>query len=450
MLEKKSKKISAIIINPDRTDLPLLERIYEKESIGISCAILGKEASLGSWLSDNGIETCKEISEIEGKIKPNLIIYLGKDRIPEDIYNFAAKSDSSLIDRKTAEDITANIPPSHQTEEGNPEEVLFCFSRLLESYSPISDQSSTAVKLTACLTEACSLWQCDVGAIFTSREGSDKLHLRARKNFPLNRGFSVPKEGTSLVSKSFTEGRAVISSPDVSDGEVLPGLKDGSWACVPIESDGNKYGVLLLWSKERGKFSENDLPAISLFAKYVSIISRFKEFERSLEKYITIDSLTGMPKRKQFEERLSHEVERAERYKLVVSLIIFDIDHLDEYNQSCGHMLGNLAIADIANLLKKNTRRIDFIARIGEDEFGVILPQTHRLGAMRLGDRLREEVANYPFPTPEGKSSRRITVSGGVSTFPSNSSSYPDMLSKAYKALEMAKGEGGNNVKLSS
>lgn len=344
--------------------------------------------------------------------------------------------------------MVANTSPSCEDKGGNPEEVLSCFSRLLESYSPISDQSSTAVKLAACLTEVCSLWQCDVGAIFTSREGSNKLQLRARKNFPLNRSLSVPKEGANPISRSFSEGRAMISSPEVSNEEVLPGLEDGSWVCVPIESDGNKYGVLLLWSKESGKFGESDLPGISLFAKYVSIIFRFAEFEQNLEKYVTTDSLTGVPKRKQFEERLSHEVERAERYKLVVSLIIFDIDHLDEYNQSCGHMLGNLAISDIANLLKKSIRKIDFVARIGGDEFGIILPQTHRLGAMRLGDRLREEVANYPFPAPKGKSSREITLSGGVSTFPSNSSSYPDMLSKAYKALEMAKGEGGNTIKL--
>jgi len=167
-----------------------------------------------------------------------------------------------------------------------------------------------------------------------------------------------------------------------------------------------------------------------------------------LEENIVIDPLTGLHNRRQFEYRLDQETHRAERYTLTVSLIIFDIDNLDEYNNICGHMLGNLALSDIASIFRQGAREVDFIARVGGDEFALILPETNRLGAVKVADRLRGDVASYPFPIPNDRKSASLTVSAGIASYPGSADNERDLLARAYEALDSAKSQGANTIKL--
>ena len=167
-----------------------------------------------------------------------------------------------------------------------------------------------------------------------------------------------------------------------------------------------------------------------------------------MEENLIVDPLTGLHNRRQFEYRLQQEAHRAERYTLTVSLIIFDIDNLEEYNNTCGHMLGNLALSDIASIFNRGAREVDFVARIGGDEFALILPETNRLGALRVADRLRGDVAAYPFPIPDDRTSANLTVSAGISSYPGSADNEQDLLARAYRALELAKSEGTDSVKL--
>jgi diguanylate cyclase (GGDEF)-like protein len=194
--------------------------------------------------------------------------------------------------------------------------------------------------------------------------------------------------------------------------------------------------------------SSEDIPALSLFAYYMAMLMDVDDLGDRLGEHLVTDPLTGLHNRKQFDHKLRQELLRARRYTLSVSLVVMDIDNLEDYNAACGHMLGNLALSDIASILLKGTREIDFVSRIGGDEFGLILPETNRLGALRLTDRLRSEVAAYPFPAPENSASVNLTVSAGIANFPASTGSDEELLAKAFRALELAKKEGPDSIKL--
>lgn len=319
----------------------------------------------------------------------------------------------------------------------------------MTDYFPSSKSSSTSVKFAACLTEAVALWGASGGAILTAEPGSSYLVLAAERGVDLDRDLRIQTTGGALTARCFSRGKdEVVADLSSEESYLLPGIEAASAACVSVKAGSSVHGLLLLWSHEKSHFSEGDLVPLALFSNYVSLLLEIDELGEKLGENLIIDPLTGLHNRRQFEHRLHLEVTRAKRYTLHVSLVIFDVDHLDDYNESCGHMLGNLALSDIASIFKKGTREVDFVARIGGDEFAVLLPETNRLGALRLADRLRQNVAAYPFPVQEESSSASLTVTAGISSLPGSADNEQELLTRAYAALELAKAEGTNVIML--
>jgi diguanylate cyclase (GGDEF)-like protein len=301
------------------------------------------------------------------------------------------------------------------------------------------------VKLAACLTEVTTVWAATGGAVLMSVTGGT-LGVAAQRGLDLPRDVVIKLDPASALFRCASRGKHEV----ISDfpGEVLPGISAKSAICIAIKSGEATRGVLILWSSEPDAFTQDDVGALSLFAYYLATLIEFDELGDRLGENLVTDPLTGLHNRRQFETRLDQELLRAKRYTLNLSLIVFDVDQLANYNNACGQMLGNLALSDIASILTKGTREVDFVSRIGGDEFAVILPETNRLGALRLADRLRSEVSSYPFPVPEDGSTISLTVSGGISNFPAATSPENDLLATAYVALEQAKQERTDSVKL--
>ena len=343
-------------------------------------------------------------------------------------------------------DEKANADQAPNEKQARANLAMTRYRKLMDDYFPSSRHSSSAVKLAACLTEASMIWDVSGAAILASTPDGRTLQvLVSRGGMP--RGASVPTGDKSLVSASYARGKH-FSIPDMEGQQILVGgPAAASAACIAIKSGHRVHGVLALWSDSMGRFSDQDITPLSLFGSYLAMLIEVDELGEQLGENILVDPLTGLKNRAQFEMRLHEEVSRAGRYNLQVSLLVVDIDHLEDYNRACGHMMGNLALSDIASILDRGTREVDFVSRIGSDEFGVILPETHRLGAVKLAERLRDAVASYPFPAPEGETAASITVSIGVASFPSAAKDEREMLDRAYVALRLAKSQG-QGVKL--
>jgi diguanylate cyclase (GGDEF)-like protein/PAS domain S-box-containing protein len=161
----------------------------------------------------------------------------------------------------------------------------------------------------------------------------------------------------------------------------------------------------------------------------------------------TTDHLTALWNRRAFLEQLNIELERAVRDARPVSVLILDVDHFKPYNDEFGHLAGDEVLRDAARVLSQHARRSDFLARIGGEEFGALLPAADRDGAVRLAERFRRGIETTSWPR------RRITISVGAVTAafsrPVPRPSPPgcsQLLAAADRALYYSKEQGRNRV----
>jgi diguanylate cyclase (GGDEF)-like protein len=147
-----------------------------------------------------------------------------------------------------------------------------------------------------------------------------------------------------------------------------------------------------------------------------------------------------------FTERLAMELDRARETGDPVSLVIFDVDHFKNYNDTQGHQEGSAALVRIAAILRATGRRGDVIARYGGEEFVVLLYGASTEEAQRFGESVRSAVESEDFPGGPLQPAGRLTVSGGVATFPADATSHEDLVVAADRNLYGAKQAGRNRI----
>ena len=155
------------------------------------------------------------------------------------------------------------------------------------------------------------------------------------------------------------------------------------------------------------------------------------------------DALTGLYNRRYFEEEMSKEVTRSKRLKQPFSVIGIDLDFLKKINDPYGHAFGDIAIKTIADVLKSNARSIDIPARIGGEEFNVLLPGVGSDGAMIAAERIRKSIEKQEIETIG-----HITGSLGVATFLEHTENAEELLELTDQAMYTSKRNGRNQVTL--
>lgn len=159
-----------------------------------------------------------------------------------------------------------------------------------------------------------------------------------------------------------------------------------------------------------------------------------------LRNLATMDGLTGLKNHRAFQERLFSDCEAAQRHAAPLSLLLLDVDHFKQYNDTFGHPAGDAVLKQVARLLEQTTRDCDFAARYGGEEFVVILPQTDLAGAMRVAERCRVFIESADWDC------RPITASFGVAAYSLDCADGDALIAAADKALYAAKFQGRNQV----
>jgi diguanylate cyclase (GGDEF)-like protein len=159
------------------------------------------------------------------------------------------------------------------------------------------------------------------------------------------------------------------------------------------------------------------------------------------------DGMTELHNFRYFEMRLKEEILRHTRNKQGVSLIILDVDHFKNYNDTLGHQAGDVVLKQLANILKHTVRENDIVARYGGEEFAVILPSVGRDGVIILAERIRAHVADAVFPDEDVQPLKKISVSVGTASLPIDAETSTDLIYKADTALYAAKHSGRNCVR---
>lgn len=177
---------------------------------------------------------------------------------------------------------------------------------------------------------------------------------------------------------------------------------------APVLVNDQAWGVLAIVRSEPASFASDTESRLIAFAELLAMAIVNTEHRSKLAAQASTDPLTGMANHRAFHERLAAEVSRARRHDRELSLALIDVDHFKQVNDSDGHAIGDQVLAEVAACLREDVRAEDVVARIGGDEFAVLMPETRREQALALAERARRRVGQLSV------SGHRLTVSIGI------------------------------------
>ena len=234
---------------------------------------------------------------------------------------------------------------------------------------------------------------------------------------------------------------------DVSDEPVKDNIlktNTKSFILVPLKYKHSHFGSLVVFSS-RETATENELNFLSLFAKQIELAITIADLFQAVKEQAVTDSMTGLYNRRYFEEFINKEAIRARRQNQKFTVIGIDLDHLKQINDVYGHNYGDIAIKAIAEVLKSNCRSIDVAARMGGEEFNLILPGVDSQGGMIVAERIRKAIESV-----ELEKIGNITGSLGVATFMEHSDDVDDLLEVVDHTMYESKRNGRNRVTLAN
>ena len=213
---------------------------------------------------------------------------------------------------------------------------------------------------------------------------------------------------------------------------------------VPLRFKDRINGLLCLKRKEEEfgpEYTADEKRYINIIAGFASVaIENARLYEMA-----TLDIKTKLYNHGFFANRLTQEIERAERYKTDLTLMILDLDHFKSVNDTYGHIVGDDVLAEVAKTISRQVRGFDIPARFGGEEFTVILPETGLDGAGTVAQRLKDAIKNLSFASPKGKFG--VAVSIGIAGFiPEMSMTDNILIEHADRALYYAKEHGRDRV----
>ncbi len=296
---------------------------------------------------------------------------------------------------------------------------------------------------------AAELMQAERGSLLVLNEANNSLEIKAAVGI---RGdiSSEAEPGRRVAKIIFERGKPVVVAEVEKTG--LPpfpperAYKTSSFLSAPVALGGRNIGVINFTDKANGgAFDRTDLTLLQEIAPQIAVaIDRalLKEKAGEFEQLSVTDALTGLLNRRYIEERLVEEVKRSNRHGYPMSYVSIDVDHFKSYNDEFGHPAGDEALKIVAHILKDTLRGADIAARVGGEEFAILLPQTTNDESTAIAERLRSKVAAAAFPC------RQVTVSIGVASCSSELCTTDGLVKAADKALYAAKHSGRNTVRI--
>jgi len=273
-----------------------------------------------------------------------------------------------------------------------------------------------------------------------------------------------------VLNEKYTDKISILLAERISNGEritnnsILYMEKENTFYRVdvlPLQDAGGRYVaqmILFIDISKEVRSANKTVYLVSIFALIMGgvlilffylLVGRVGQHietnENELRKLSRHDGLTGLYNHRTFYMLLEEELERAYRYKHSLSLLMLDIDHFKEVNDTCGHPAGDMVLRSLSKRLKDRMRTTDWVCRYGGEEIMVILTETDIPMAENIAEDLRILIEEEPFDIGNGQSIS-ITVSIGIATYPVHAQEVQMLVSKTDKALYKAKESGRNCV----
>ena len=232
--------------------------------------------------------------------------------------------------------------------------------------------------------------------------------------------------------------------PELSDLERAGMVPD---AVIPIVVEESVVAILAV-AGSAGRM-DRDRPFASMLADLVANAFQISLAIEALEQRAMTDPLTGLYNRAYLADRFLVESRRARNYGFPMSVALFDIDRFKMINDRYGHPTGDAVLRKLASFLREQTRSTDAVVRYGGEEFAVLMATADSDVAFEQADRIRAELEKTPFVVSGQAEPIRVTISGGVATYPQDGQTFTDLIAVADAGLYHAKENGRNQVSAS-
>jgi len=437
---RKEKKKNIIIIGGGRRSIAIIETLHEDEELRIVGIADQVQSSGGMELARKlGIPTARDFHDLLKNREKEIdaILNLSDDpKVDEELQRISQSSNIEVMRGPVTELLWDRL---------REKKVLAEFERLSQRTDPsIGLEELYILIMNSCIKGT----KADGGSLFIFDEKGKELLLKTA--WGLDEGI-IGLIRRKAMEKLRLWGKQKLPQPivDRKEGESLSRNFEGvpeveTGMCMPLIGRGEKLiGLITLHNKRKSRhFLDEEKRLFSTFANYSAQAIENTMLYKSTEHLSLTDGLTGLYNHRHFQEQLEVEVKRAQRYDLNVSLIMIDLDHFKEFNDSYGHLEGDSLLRKISQILKSSLRETDFVARYGGEEFAVILPETNKEGASIAAERIRKTINEQTF----GEGGVKMTISLGVASYPDDACLRADLIKKADEALYQAKREGRNRT----
>ena len=224
-------------------------------------------------------------------------------------------------------------------------------------------------------------------------------------------------------------------------------LKSDELVLIPLKAKDRVNGIIVADNFiTKKQITKDDIRMLIMLANQAGLaVENSQLYEKTVTRAHS-DFLTELWNHGYFQFLLQSELEKAKATKSPLTLIMIDIDFFKIYNDTLGHQAGDKALRELAQLLKNQSRKMDYICRYGGEEFTIILPQTEKKEAFLIAERLRQDIAKYNFTNEEVLPQKELTVSIGLASFPEDGQSPSELINASDKSLYQAKHQGKNNT----
>ncbi|MFL5840315.1 MAG: diguanylate cyclase, partial [Thermoleophilaceae bacterium] len=276
--------------------------------------------------------------------------------------------------------------------------------------------------------------------------GLGVLHLAARASSSALYARADDRHELVATTGNWPSEHTWAGKPVAPHGSPAPEARGGRQIVrLPLATRGHDIGFITLMRSQDEPFQQQELDLLGLLVDQLAIaIQNARDYREKLEQAIR-DPLTGLYNRRFFYEALEKEVQRSARYGTTSSLVLFDVDNFKAINDTLGHQAGDDVLRKLGSIVDGLIRPVDSFARLGGEEFGLLLPETNQLDALLAAERLRTAISRQGI-----LDGRRVTISGGVATCPQDAASLEQLEHKADAALYWAKRNGKNICALAS
>jgi diguanylate cyclase (GGDEF)-like protein len=333
--------------------------------------------------------------------------------------------------------------------EGEPTAVRY--RRIFAVLSAISGTVAQGVGLDALIglisRETLGLVRADSCSIMLFDEARAELLCRAACGLsPEEMQLITFRVGEGVAGWVAQHGEAARIEDVLLDARFVrkPGqsLSIRSLLCVPLKVRDMVVGVVTVTRATPEPFTAEDQEILSFLANAVVL-----DVENArLYRLSVTDPLTKACNRQYLREKLPDELERARRFRHPVTVVMFDVDHFKNLNDTFGHAAGDDVLRGIALLARETVRDVDTVARYGGEEFVLVLPNTDAKGGHSIAERLREAIARTPFP--HGEELLHVTASFGVAALAGEVREETELMRRADEALYQAKRRGRNRTEV--